>query len=92
MTETEIRQLVAEALAYASIPNFQGSATERAFLAATAEVPFSELEIDSLAAMEICIAIEANIGTSILPNELAGIETLSDLVRSIQGKTSARTL
>ena len=92
MTETEIRHLVAEALAYASVPNFQGSAVERAFLAATAEVPFSELEIDSLAAMEICIAIEANIGVSILPNNLAQIGSLAGLVRSIHRKTSARTL
>lgn len=84
MTEQEIRELIADALTYASVPGFRGSAQEAAFLAGASDVPLSEFEIDSLASMEVCIAIETNLGVTLLPGELPEIGSLGGLVRRVR--------
>ena len=50
------------------------------------EVPLDALDMDSLAEMEVCIAIEVNAGVSILPEQLRKIGTLGRLVALIQGQ------
>ncbi len=89
MTEKEIREVIADAMNYAAVPGFKGSANETGFLAGTAEVPFSEVDLDSLAAMEVCISIETNVGISILPAELEQIGSLGGLVRRVMQNGAA---
>ncbi|MDB5539358.1 MAG: hypothetical protein JWQ89_1085 [Devosia sp.] len=85
MTNEDIRQVIADALGYASVPRFRGSSREAAFLSGAEDVPLATLEIDSLAAMELCIAIETIVGVSILPQQLAEIGSLNALVTTISG-------
>ncbi len=42
-----------------------------------------ELEMDSLAAMEFCIAVEMELNIEVLPHDLAKIATLTDLTTII---------
>jgi acyl carrier protein len=83
LTEQEVRNVISAALQYASVPDFAGSARQARFLAGD-DVRFDELEIDSLAAMELCIAIELELGVSITPADLPEIGSLVALVRRVQ--------
>lgn len=82
MNDQDIRQLVADALRYASVPGFDRSDRKEAFLAGE-DVAFTELEIDSLAAMELCIAIEASLDVTVLPAELPELGSLNALLARI---------
>lgn len=84
MTDGEIRKIIADALLYAAVPLFRGSDREREFVEGRADILFSELDIDSLAAMELCIALEANAGASILPQDLAKLKSLNRLVQRVR--------
>lgn len=84
MTDDEIRHVIADALRYASVPSFAGSAREHDFLSGKVDVPFAELEIDSLAVMELCIALEASLGVSVAPADLLAVGSLGALVRHVQ--------
>jgi acyl carrier protein len=88
MTELEIRTMIAEALDYASVFVFQDKGLGPKFIAGEADATLAELEMDSLATMELCIAIEANAGVSVLPAELEKIGTLGDLVKVIGERAS----
>lgn len=82
MNDTEFRKVLAQAMDYASIPGFAGSERERVFVEG-GDISLSELEIDSLAAMELCIAIEMNLDVAIVPNDLAQFESLGALLKRI---------
>ena len=56
------------------------------FLAGVHDVPIDTLDMDSLAEMEVCIAIEVNAGVSIVPEQLRKIGTLGRLVALIQAQ------
>jgi hypothetical protein len=82
MTNQQIKELISEALVYASVPGFAGGAAQRTFLAG-GDVSIAALEIDSLAAMELCIAIEANLDVTILPADIGETASLNALVERI---------
>lgn len=84
MTDDEIRKVIADALVYAAVPGFRGSQRERDFVEGRADIRLADLDIDSLAAMELCIAIETNVGASILPQDLAKIGSLDSLVTKVR--------
>jgi acyl carrier protein len=48
--------------------------------------------VDSLAAMEICIALEANWGTALVPEDLQRVGSLQALVRIVVETLSDRVL
>jgi acyl carrier protein len=54
------------------------------FLDGTLDATFAELELDSLARMELCIAIEVALGVSLAPEELERYPTLDALVADIE--------
>lgn len=85
MTEQQIRTMLVEALEYSSVIAMRDKNFIDGFLAGTIEVPIDALDMDSLAEMEVCIAIEVNAGASILPERLRKIGTLERLVVLIQG-------
>ena len=89
MTEQDIREVIADALDYASVPRFRGSALREQFVSGTGDVSFDALEIDSLAAMELCIAIETSAGVSILPAELPEFGSLGALVKRVESALAA---
>ena len=89
MTELEIRGVIADALDYASVPRFRGSEAREQFVSGGRDISFDELEIDSLAAMELCIALETNAGVSILPAELPEFGSLGALVKRVESMLAA---
>ena len=84
MTDLELSNILADALAYASIPGFRDSANEESFRSGNGDLAMSELEIDSLAAMELCIAIEINTGVTLTPADLGELLTLGDLLAKVR--------
>ncbi len=86
MTAQQIRTMLVEALEYASVIALRDKNLSEDFLAGLSEVPIEILDMDSLAEMELCIAIEVNAGVSILPERLRKIGTLGRLVTVIQGQ------
>lgn len=82
MTSEQARKILVDAMRYANVIGIsaeQGSAFE----AGTSDIELDQVEMDSLATMELCIAIEANTGLSITPEQLMAAATGSELVRLI---------
>ena len=86
MTEQQIRAMVVEALEYSNVIALRDKNLTGDFLSGRNEVPLNVLDMDSLAEMEVCIAIEVNAGVSILPEQLRKIGTLARLVALIQSR------
>jgi acyl carrier protein len=84
MTDEQVRALIVEALEYSSVIALRDKNLTEAFLAGTHEVPVALLDMDSLAEMEVCIAIEVNAGVSVVPEELRRIGTLARLVALVR--------
>lgn len=84
MTDQEIRMIIVEALDYASVFAMQDNNLQAAFLDGQQDIPLEELGMDSLAVMELCIAIEINAGVSIVSSELQSIDTLNRLVDTVR--------
>jgi acyl carrier protein len=83
MTDKQVRGLIVEALECSSVIALRDKNLTEAFLSGTHEVPVDLLDMDSLAEMEVCIAIEVNSGVSIVPDQLRKIGTLGKLVALI---------
>jgi hypothetical protein len=83
MTEFEIRTMLAEACVSSGIYTLRDNGWTEAFVAGSRDIAFSEIEMDSLATMELCIAIEINTGAVILPEDLQHLASLGDLIRLI---------
>jgi acyl carrier protein len=84
MTSEEARKVLLHAMRHAAVQGLP-SAQAEAFLAGDSDIQLDRLDIDSLAAMELCIAIEANGGSSITPDQLKAAATGNALVRLIVG-------
>jgi acyl carrier protein len=88
MTRLEARQKILQALDSASYalhdPNFS-----RRLRDLNVDVQFEELELDSLAAIECCMALEESIGIEIDPAHLATYNSLDKLADYIAKEASA---
>jgi len=62
---------------------FKESELDEPFLAGVGNPSLEELNIDSLSAIELCVAIEKDYGTTIAPTELGAFETVEDLGKRI---------
>jgi acyl carrier protein len=85
METSRIRQAVLEALR-ASVPGAFDAATGRSFLAGELDVDLSRLDMDSLARMEFCIAIELSTGVTLLPAQLAELATTDAILQRIRAE------
>lgn len=83
MSEGELRQMLVDAIDGSTIVGLRSSGLMDGFLNGSADIPFEALEMDSMGAMELCIAVEVNTGVEIVPAELAGLGSLGAVVRSI---------
>lgn len=83
MTESELRTFIADTLEQSQVIAFRQHQYRPVFLQNRADISLESLKIDSLAAMEICIAIEINLGVSIAPDALFQIGSLNQLVTYI---------
>lgn len=82
MNDSQARKLLVQAMRYANIMGLSPEQRD-GFEAGSVDIELDSLEMDSLAAMELCIAIEANSGLSITPEQLQTARTGSELVRQI---------
>lgn len=87
MTEHEIRTVIIEAMNYANVVGMRDQNTITLFLEGSEDIAFNQLGMDSLAKMELCIAIEDKTGVSIVPDELQKFGTLNQLVSSVQDQS-----
>lgn len=84
MTEQEIRQIIIEALEFANVTAIRD--IRKNILQVHEDVLFAQLDMDSLAVMELCIAIETRTGVSIVPEDLQRIDTLNRLTKTIKAR------
>ena len=58
MTESDVRTIIVDALEYASVFGLRDAGLTQPFLNGEQDARLDELAIDSLAIMELCIALE----------------------------------
>lgn len=80
-----IRRAVLEALT-ASVPGVFDDAMGRSFLAGELDVDLARLDMDSLARMEFCIAIELATGVTLLPAQLVELATTDAIQQRIRAE------
>jgi hypothetical protein len=80
---TEVRQFIVGALKQANVLGLRPQDRD-AFLAGKGDVDFSQLEMDSLARMELCICIEVGTGVEITPDQLDDIKSLAGLAKILE--------
>lgn len=83
MDKTQISAALVEVLRESGVFHLRDHDLENQFVAGVYDANLNELDIDSLAAMEICIALEANWGTALVPEDLHRLGTLQALVKTI---------
>ena len=76
------------ALTHASVFGLRDNGWTEEFLAGTRDVPLDGLDMDSLGAMELCIAVEVSTGVEIVPDDLQQLGTLGGLVEAILRETT----
>ena len=84
MDARTIRQAIVDGLEAGAVVRIGRRDTRSSFLAGEIDIAFADLEMDSLARMELCIAIELGTGVSLAPEELDRYTTLEALVRDVQ--------
>lgn len=87
MSDDEIRQMLVDAIDASTIVGLRGSGLMEGFLAGTSDIPFDVLEMDSMGAMELCIAVEVNTGVEIAPGELDELGSLDAVMATIRNRT-----
>ena len=86
MTSAALRQLILEGLERSNVFSMRRHRGRAAFLQGTGDVELDELDMDSLARMELCIYIEAHTGIELTPAELERIKTLEGLARELASR------
>ena len=83
--DSESRARLAAMLRSAGAFGLRDQGFEDDFIRGAVDPQLSDLGIDSLAEMELCIAIENEMGVSIIPAELGDLSTLGGLLHRIVG-------
>ena len=83
-----IRTAILDGLSAGAVWQAKRAAFRDAFLAGESAVPMAELEMDSLAKMELCIAIEVGTGVSLAPEELERYGSLAALVDDVASRAN----
>mgnify|MGYP003415176460 FL=1 len=89
MNEREIRLILVDGLEAGAVHQVNDVSTREAFLAGTRDLTFEELEMDSLAKMELCIAIEVGTGVSLAPEELGRFAAIGEIVTMLRKRLHA---
>ncbi len=79
MNDAAIREIFVEGLVAGAVHPINDVETRKGFLDGTRDLTFDELAMDSLARMELCIAIEVGTGVSMAPEELGRYRSLGEL-------------
>ncbi|MBG56735.1 acyl carrier protein [Porticoccus hydrocarbonoclasticus] len=84
MNKNAIRELLVPILQDAGIFYLRDTVAESDFVAGVWDIELTELEIDSLSAMELCIGLEVEWGLTVLPEDLNRLSTLGQLVDRVE--------
>lgn len=87
MDEKAVRAILVRGLEAGAVPQLFAPAARAAFLAGEDDLRFAALDMDSLARMELCIAIELATGVTIVPDELGSYESAGELARVLAART-----
>lgn len=82
--DAEIRRVLVDALRLARVESFRDDTLAAELLAGRRDVSLASLELDSLAAMELCIAIELRFGIEIVPFHLHRMKSFDRLVAHLR--------
>lgn len=85
-TSASLRAELLAALDDANVLGIGEAETRQAFITGKSDIRFDDLEIDSLALMQLCIAIEVRTSVVIEPNELATMLSLAELEKYLQDR------
>ena len=84
MSNDEIKKLLITMLDEENISELRDKSSQQAFINGELDIAFDDLDMDSLASMELCIAIELELGVSIVPEQLSQLRSLKGLAQEIQ--------
>ena len=82
MSRFEVRKALLDALK-AAAPDAFDADMRRRFLAEPMNVRLTDLELDSLEQMEFCIAIELSTGVTLVPSQLAELDSTDSVEQRI---------
>ena len=88
MTDQEARSVLAELLRGAGIYFLRDEEREQDFIDGAYNPDLDQLDMDSLAAMELCIELEVNWGSTLVPEDLNKVRSLQNLVRVVKESAS----
>lgn len=86
MDARTVREALIEGLEAGGITQASQVRFRTPFLDGSLDATFAELELDSLARMELCIAIEVALGISLAPEELQRYRSLDALVADLMAR------
>ena len=86
MTTRETRQFIIEALERANVVGIRSHPARTAFLEGSGDINFDQLEMDSLARMELSIAIEVSTGRELASDQLESLKSLATLAAMLDKK------
>lgn len=89
MDEARIRAILADGLEQGAVGAILHAPTRAAWFAGTEDLAFEALGMDSLARMELCIAIEVGVGVALAPADLDRYRSVGDLARDLVRMTDA---
>jgi acyl carrier protein len=89
MDARALRAVLVEGLEAGAISEISRVAVRDPFLAGELDLELAALAMDSLAKMELCIAIEVGTGVSLAPEELDRYRSLGALVTDLERRTGA---
>ena len=84
MNNDEIKKVLIKMMGEVNIFSLYSAASQQAFVSGKQYTIFEDLNMDSLASMELCIAIELELGVSIVPEQLSQLSCLDGLTHEIQ--------
>ncbi len=89
LDERSVRAVLVVGLDAGAVYQICEAATRAAFLAGDIDFTFAELDMDSLARMELCMAIEVGTKGSLAPDDLGSYASLGALAQAVAGRTHA---
>ena len=89
MNERDIRRILVDGLEAGAVHQVNDVRIREAFLAGTQDLRFAELAMDSLAKMELFIAIEVGTGVALAPEELGRFAAIGEIVMMLKERLHA---
>jgi acyl carrier protein len=84
MTEVQLREFLLTALRDANVFGLDEPSLCSSFVSGESDIALDALDMDSLAAMEVCIALESATGVSITPRDMALLGSLGALIARLR--------